>query len=141
MPGTDRWSRAQLLVALKLYCELPFGKMHSRNPEIIRCANLIGRTPSSLAMKLTNFASLDPGITSTGRRGLTGASQADRHIWDEMTADWDRLAPEIELSEQTFTPLEVAGKGNSETEPEPDYTGRVRVVEVRTRIGQSFFRK
>ena len=43
--------------------------MHVRNPEIIKLAEVMGRTPSSLAMKLTNFASLDPTITSTGRSG------------------------------------------------------------------------
>ena len=64
------WSRDQLLIAFNLYCQMPFGKMHSRNPEIIKCAEIIGRTPSALAMKLVNIASLDPAITSTGRSGL-----------------------------------------------------------------------
>lgn len=40
------------------------------NPEIIHLAELIGRTPDAVAMKLVNFASLDPAITSTGRSGL-----------------------------------------------------------------------
>ena len=88
MPQNDGWSREQLIIALKLYCEIPFGKMHSRNPEIVRYAKLIHRSPGSLAMKLTNFASLDPKIFSTGRRGLTKVSKADREIWDEMTSDW-----------------------------------------------------
>ncbi len=52
------WSREQLLIAFNLYCQMPFGKMHSKNPDIIRFADLIGRTPSALAMKLTNIASL-----------------------------------------------------------------------------------
>lgn len=60
------WTRQQLLVAFSLYCQTPFGKLHSRNPEIIKYADLINRTPSALAMKLTNIASLDPAITSTG---------------------------------------------------------------------------
>jgi len=33
------WSREELLVALNLYLKLPFGKMHSRNPEVIRLAD------------------------------------------------------------------------------------------------------
>ena len=68
------WTRDQLLVAFSLYCRLPFGRLHARNPEIIAIADAIGRTPGALAMKLTNIASLDPEITSTGRSGLTGAS-------------------------------------------------------------------
>ena len=85
------WTRQQLLVAFKLYCELPFGKLHFRNPEIVKFAALIGRTPSALAMKLTNIASLDPAITSTGRKGLKGAAAADRAMWAEMENHGVRL--------------------------------------------------
>jgi len=75
---SNNWNHDQLLVAFNLYCQMLFGKMHSRNPEIIRLATLIGRTPSALAMKLTNIARLDPAITSIGRKGLNGASAADK---------------------------------------------------------------
>lgn len=81
------WSRNQLLIAFNLYCQIPFGKMHYRNPEIIKYAEIIGRTPSALAMKLVNIASLDPTITSTGRSGLKGASSSDKAMWEEMQAD------------------------------------------------------
>ena len=43
----------------------------------------MGRTPSSVAMKLGNFASLDPAIIRTGRVGLTGATALDRKVWAE----------------------------------------------------------
>ena len=46
------WTRQELLVAFALYCRLPFGRLHSRNPEIVQFAEAIGRTPSALAMKL-----------------------------------------------------------------------------------------
>ncbi len=132
------WSREQLIVALKLYCKMPFGKMHSRNPEIIRYAKLIHRTPSALAMKLTNFASLDPEITSTGRKGLTGASRSDREIWDEMTADWPKLAEEIASVE---TKLGVGQPPANELEIDAQsYLGKTRKALVEARIGQSFFR-
>lgn len=75
---SNNWNHNQLLVAFNLYCQMLFGKMHSRNPEIIRLATLIGRTPSALAMKLTNIARLDPAITSTGRKRLSGASAANK---------------------------------------------------------------
>jgi len=51
------WSREELLVTLNLYLKLPFGKMHSRNPEVIRLADLLERSPNAIAMRLTNFAS------------------------------------------------------------------------------------
>ena len=83
------WTREELLVAFALYCRLPFGRLHSKNPEIVEVAAAIGRTPSALAMKLTNIASLDPAIISTGRSGLSGASANDREMWNEMQRDWE----------------------------------------------------
>lgn len=53
-----KWTREHLLIALNLYCKLPFGKFHRLNPIIIAVAQKMGRTPNSLAMKLSNFASL-----------------------------------------------------------------------------------
>ncbi len=61
--STSRWTKEQLKLAFYLYCQLAFGRLHSRNPEIIQLAKLIGRTPGTVAMKLVNFASLDPAIT------------------------------------------------------------------------------
>jgi len=141
MPKKDGWSREQLVVAFKLYCEMPFGKMHSRNPEIIRFAKSIGRTPSALAMKLTNLASLDPEIRSTGRRGLSGASQADREIWEEMTSDWDRLPAEIARVEQHFG-IGLASERNEDSTDVPEsYAGETRSAQIEARVGQSFFRR
>lgn len=73
-PPTARvpWSHDELVIACGLYFTLPFGQMHSRNPNIIEVAGLLGRTPSSLAMKLVNLASLDPAHQARGVRGLAG---------------------------------------------------------------------
>ena len=75
-----RWSKDELKLAFHLYCQLPFGKLHQRNPEIVELARLLGRTPGSVAMKLVNFASLDPTITRSGRSGLNNASKLDREV-------------------------------------------------------------
>ena len=96
MSKIKRWTRQELLVAFRLYCQIPFGRLHARNPEIIKIAELIDRTPSALAMKLTNIASLDPVITSTGRKGLWRASKADREMWQEMQKNWENFALESE---------------------------------------------
>lgn len=130
------WTRQQLLVAYKLYCQLPFGKLHSRNPEIIKYADLIGRTPSALAMKLTNIASLDPAITSTGRKGLKGAAAADREMWAEMESDWEGFA--LELQQATIA---LDGSVEGPQDEERDYTGTDKLAQTKTRVGQSFFRQ
>ena len=139
------WTREQLKLAFNFYCQTPFGKLHSKNPQIIELAELIGRTPGALAMKLVNFASLDPSIISTGRRGLSGASALDREVWDEFHADWERLAVESEQLHQYLlrehdvkhvTPIESIDDFVLN-----DFTGETRQIIVQQRIKQGFFRR
>jgi len=142
---TNRWTKEQLKLAFYLYCQLPFGKLHSRNPEIIRLAGLIGRTPGAVAMKLVNFASLDPAITSTGRKGLAGASNLDREIWSEFHADWENLALECALlNTQLRKEIEadaVVELDVTEQEGLQDFTGETKRVLTEQRIKQHFFRR
>jgi putative restriction endonuclease len=128
-----------------LYFTLPFGQMHSRNPKIIEIANLLGRTPSSLAMKLVNFASLDPAHQARGVKGLAAHSKGDKHVWREFHDKWDEMTV---LSETRIQKLEAAAgelTGVRESEPQaernpPDVpTEALATVKVRTM--QSFFRK
>lgn len=136
----EKWTRDQLKVAFSLYCQMPYGKMHHRNPEIIRIAKLINRTSSALAMKLVNFASLDPSIINTGRKGLGNASSLDREIWDEFNADWETLAIESQLILQAIG-IDEGQDGNTESQLSESYFGETRKAQVEVRIKQSFFRK
>lgn len=139
--ATNRWTKEQLKLAFHLYCQQPFGKLHSRNPEIKRLAQLIGRTPDAVAMKLVNFASLDPAITGTGRKGLDGASNLDREIWDEFHADWEALAVESEMLRRK---LDANAQPMDESEEQlvpEDFTGETRKVVTEQRIKQTFFRR
>jgi len=142
---TNRWTKEQLKLAFYLYCQLPFGKLHSRNPEIIRLAGLIGRTPGAVAMKLVNFASLDPAITSTGRKGLAGASNLDREIWSEFHADWEKLALECallnaQLRKNNITEASVELDVTEQADLQ-DFTGETKRVLTEQRIKQHFFRR
>ncbi len=140
MPTRNVWTRQQLLVAFSLYCQIPFGKLHHRNPEIIKYAELIARTPSALAMKLSNIASLDPVITSSGRRGLEGASLADKNMWEEMQNNWGDF---IEESVKEMQRITKSGERNSQEDEleTTDFRGTNKTVETKVRVGQSFFRK
>lgn len=136
-----RWNNEQLKLAFHLYCQLPFGKLHSRNPEIVQLANLIGRTPGAVAMKLVNFASLDPAIIGTGRKGLAGASGLDREIWEEFHTDWERLAVECELLRRN---LDADGPTDDEADQQlilEDFSGETRRIVSEQRIKQNFFRR
>lgn len=139
MTAASGWTRQQLMVAFALYCRLPFGRLHYRNPEIVQFAEAIGRTPSALAMKLTNIASLDPAITSAGRAGLRGTSANDRAMWEEMQSDWERFAV---ASQQAVSEVIAEVKPDAEVIADVSYghAGANRVVQTTARIGQSFFR-
>ncbi len=138
MTTSRRWTRDELLVAFELYSRLSFGRMHERNPEIIRFAGLIGRTPGALAMKLTNIASLDPEIISSGRKGLRGASANDRAMWHEMHDDWSAFAVECR---NAASDLEGAGESvDAVSWAPPVHSAEDRIAETKVRVGQAFFR-
>ena len=139
MANGSRWTRDQLLVAFALYCRLPFGRLHYRNPEIAQYAGAIGRSPSALAMKLTNIASLDDAITSTGRSGLRNASAADRAMWEEMHEDWERFAVE---SNRAIAMVEAENVPPDEAFDDDDdqLVGVDRITVTTSRVGQDFFR-
>lgn len=141
---TNRWSREELLVAFNLYCQLPFGKLHKGNPEIIRHAALIGRTPSSVAMKLVNLASLDPAITANGRKGLGNASSADKAIWNEFHDDWEGLAVESRQALEAFAStarVQIEDDEPQESDAFVSYEGVTKSVIAKARVKQSFFRR
>lgn len=153
MAESRNWTREQLLVAFGLYCKLTFGQFHHRNPEIIRWAVRIGRTPSALAMKLGNIASLDPAITGSGRKGLVGASSSDRAMWREMHGDWTTFASAVEDAMEAFSTSPVLATeaiersevtGSTHTRPMPElpetFFGATRRTVTGVRVGQDFFR-
>jgi putative restriction endonuclease len=102
MAAGKRWTSEELLVVINLYHKLTFGQMHARHPAIVAVAMRLGRTASSVAMKLCNFASLDPALKIRGIRGLTGASERDRLVWGEFHANLAEAAP---ASEEAFRNL------------------------------------
>lgn len=85
-PGQRLWTRDELILAINLYCKLPYGRLHNRNPEIIRLAQLIQRTTNSVALKLNNFASLDPSLQARGIKGAANTSKLDQEIWNVWTS-------------------------------------------------------
>ena len=141
MTTRSNWTRQQLLVAFELYCRIPFGRITSGNPEILRAAQFIGRSPSALSMKMCNIASIDPAITSSGRRGLGNASRADRSMWEEMNGDWERFANESRNALIEVGLLEQSASG--EILPPESYNnqpGIDRPITTTARVGQTFFR-
>jgi putative restriction endonuclease len=91
------WTKDELILALNLYLKLPFGKLHSGTPEIIHLAHLLGRTPGSIAMRLNNFASVDPFHQQRGIGGLPGGKKQVEPIWKEFINNKEMLLFESEI--------------------------------------------
>ena len=137
--GQTLWTRDELILAINLYCKLPFGKMHSRTKEVINLAALIGRKPGAMAYKLVNFASLDPSLQQRGIKGASNASKLDKQIWNEFYNNWDAALLESEqlLAKKEHTTIERLNDIDVNDIPK----GLTKERLVMTRVNQHLFRK
>lgn len=132
-----KWGRDELILALLLYCETSFGRIHQRNPEIIKLAECLDRTPSAVAMKMSNFASFDPTID---RAGLGNVSKIDQEVWNEFYDNWEAA---IQYGYEIGRRIGYAFFNEERhVVSESDQTlGLDKLDSVKIRIGQNFFRK
>ncbi len=152
MAAGKPWSYDELLIAMNLYCKLPFGQLRHGNSLVIAVAGKMGRTPSSLSMKLCNLASLDPYHQARGVKGLSSTSKGDREIWAAFNADWEGLGV---ASEERLEAL-LGGASQGQIAPDKGATQQLRVLKLpqriptgptentqmtKARLGQNFFRQ
>lgn len=132
------WTREQTIVALNLYCKIPFNRVSSNHPDIIRISKIIGRSPNSVKMKIGNFGSFDPELKKRGIVGLGHTSILDEEVWTEFNNDWNSLAYESELLISQFTnqPIEEVAEISTSDIP----LGQEREAIIKQRVNQSFFR-
>lgn len=138
--GQKLWTREELVLAINLYCKLPFGRLTSTSAEVKDLAKLIGRTAGSVALKLVNFSSLDPSLQARGIKGMGNASKLDKQLWQEFYHNWDAALSESEilLAKTKHTTIEKLNKINTDDLPK---AGKEKERLVRTRVNQSIFRK
>jgi 5-methylcytosine-specific restriction enzyme A len=98
------WQRDESLLALDLY--LQDGMLSNHHPKVIQLSTLLKRlwssssvprsgsfrNPEGIAMKLANFASLDPGHRGIS---LSHVSQQEIDVWNEFHNDRYSLAQEV----------------------------------------------
>jgi len=135
----SNWSREELTIAFNLYCKTPFTKINATYKPVRELAPLINRSPGSLAMKLANFARLDPALQARGISGLKGGSKGDIEIWNEFNTDWERLAFESELILAQYKGASIEQQINI-SEEDMLIEGKERETIVKVRINQAFFR-
>jgi len=136
------WSEQELIVAFNLYCKLPFGQFHNNNTKVIELAKILGRTPSSVSLKLCNFARLDPIHQKRGIKGMQHGSKLEEKIWNEFNQNWEELAyqSELILAELKGLKRDELIKNLAKFDKElPE--GKERESIAKVRINQNFFRE
>lgn len=134
----NNWTREETIIAFNVYCKIPFKNSSKTHPEIIRYANIIGRTPSALNMKVGNIGRLDPDLKQQGITGLVHGAKMEEEVWNEFYSNPERLAYESEILVAKFSEKNIEETTNIEINDLPD--GKEREAIVKQRVNQSFFR-
>lgn len=100
-PRNPRWAEEELVLALNLY--LRSGLLDDTDPAVIELSRVLNsleihaerpdanrfRNPNGVALKLANFAAIDPNYHG---RGMTSHGRLDKEVWDRYASDEDALA-------------------------------------------------
>lgn len=138
MAKSNNWTREQTIVAFNVYCKIPFKYSSKTHPIIIKYANIIGRSPSALNMKIGNLGRLDPELKKRGITGLSNGGKLEKVIWDEFHGNWDELAFESEKLISQFQNKTVIETNEIDITDFPEGKDVERLV--KTRVNQNFFR-
>jgi len=133
------WTREEHILAFNLYCKIPFGRQHSRAPEIVELAKVLHRSANAVALKLNNFSRLDPELQARGIKGMAHGAKGEIEVWREFENNPEALAFESEclLSQLTGRKLEEIAEIDERELPKE---GLERERMVRVRVNQHFFR-
>ncbi|MCY0968358.1 HNH endonuclease [Chryseobacterium wangxinyae] len=138
MAKSKNWTKEETIIAFNVYCKVPFKNSSKNNPTIIKYANIIGRSPSALNMKVGNFGRLDPELKKQGIVGLGNGSKLDEVVWNEFNGNWEKLAYESELLIAEFQNKRIEDIIDTEVLDFP--IGLEKETLIKQRVNQSFFR-
>ncbi len=131
------WTREELILALSVYFQLPFGQLNHSTKMVKELAHLIGRTDNSAALRLVNFAACDPYIINSGRTGMPGGIAVCKPIWDEFANDKEKLFGEAQRIKANLLHTTVEDTLDI---TEKDLEGKEKSVVVKQRVNQAAFR-
>lgn len=135
------WTKDELILAFALYLKLPFGKMHRNTTEVVELAGIINRTPSAVAMRLVNFAGVDPYHQARGVSGLQGGTKQCQPIWDEFIDNKEELIYKSETLLATKQNIHIENKYSDLLKDTKELKGSTKERVVKTRVNQSVFRQ
>ena len=132
-----KWSEEETILAFYYYCKIPFGKLRQTNPEIIRLASVLRRTPGSVSLKMSNLAHFDPDLQKQNISGMSNASKTDQKIVAEFWENWEELSFKASQIESCL----MANIANAH-DCTPTYPVGNDVMRLnKERINQQFFRE
>lgn len=132
------WTRDETIIALNLYCKIPFKESRASHPLVKYYAELIGRTPAAMNLKIGNLGRLDPTLKAKGITGLVNGSKLDEVVWNDFMSNPDALAFESELILAKYKGQDIETSSNIDVSNLPQ--GKERLTVVRQRVNQRFFR-
>lgn len=133
------WTREETIIAFNVYCKIPFKDSKKTHPIIIEYANIIGRSPSALNMKIGNFGRLDPELKRRGITGLKNGGKLEEEIWAAFHGNWEKLSYESERLIAQFKEITIEENLGIKLETSfPEGLEKERLV--KSRVNQSFFR-
>ncbi|MFL9844068.1 HNH endonuclease [Flavobacterium rhizosphaerae] len=133
------WTYEEHVVAFNLYCKIPFTKINATYKPVIELAKLIGRSNGSVAMKLANFARLDPAQRARNVSGLTRGAKGEEKVWNEFNNNWEELGWKSEQILARYKSESIESSAEVYIDDLP--LGIDRETIVRLRVNQAFFRK
>lgn len=134
-----KWTREETLIALNVYCKIPFKQCHASNPTIIEYAKLLNnRTAAALNLKIGNIGRLDNRLKEHGIVGLTHGSKMDELVWNEFIDNPEKIAYESEQIIALRKHLPIEQSVGIRIDDLPKGTERMRTV--KQRVNQNFFR-
>lgn len=141
------WAEEELILALDLY--LRSGLLDDTNPAVVELSHALNsleiqaerpdadrfRNPNGVALKLANFAAIDPNYHG---RGMTRHGKRDAEVWDRYASDEDALASAASairegLGLPAVQPVEPAPASVVEAEIEAQHVEQFE-VSVRGRV-------
>lgn len=132
------WSREETIVAFNVYCKIPFKDSRKSHPIILKYAQILGRTPSALNMKIGNIGRLDPDLRNKGITGLVHGAKLEEEVWNEFSGNPEKLAFESEKIIARLQNRTIEENLNINLDELP--IGEERETIVKQRVNQSFFR-
>lgn len=91
-----KWSREEFILVMNLYSKLRYGQFNYRNAEVIKLAELIGKTPGAVAFKLVHLSRQDPKHKDRVK-GLANSGKNAIEIYNEFASNWDEMLFESEV--------------------------------------------